>query len=170
MSKCQIYIRIHCYYYYKIRSIRFAEYDPLEFILGETSLQSNPFLNDVIRTSEAHSSLKQTYSRLSTMYCMINDYYNGSAFLHSKSINLETLSLKWMDPSYEIREAAQALLKSELKRIGPQGRASLVKTWEIHLMSLLKEFDDLNQLSVQQSTLVSGQHHQSMSSGLYTLK
>jgi len=62
-----------------------------------------------------------------------------------------------MDPSYEIREAAQALVKAELKRIGPAGRSALVKTWEIHLSSLLKEFDDLSQLNVQQSTLVQGQ-------------
>ena len=114
----------------------------------------------MIRTSEAQSALKQTYSRLSTMYCMINDYYSTdgvSIVEHPRTINLETLSLKWMDPSYEIREAAQALVKTELKRIGPIGRSALVKTWEIHLTSLLKEFDDLNQLTVQQSTLVQGQ-------------
>lgn len=29
----------------------------------------------------------------------------------------------------------------------------MIKSWEPHLSSLLKEFDDLNQLSVQQSTL-----------------
>ena len=43
------------------------------------------------------------------------------------------------------------MLKSELKRVGPNGRALLIKTWEPHLSSLLKDFDDLNQLNVQQS-------------------
>ena len=42
------------------------------------------------------------------------------------------------------------MLKNELKRIGPQGRAILIKTWEPQLTSLLKEFEDLNQLNVQQ--------------------
>ena len=42
-------------------------------------------------------------------------------------------------------------MKSELKRVGPTGRALLIKTWEPHLSSLLKDFDDLNQLNVQQS-------------------
>jgi hypothetical protein len=43
------------------------------------------------------------------------------------------------------------LLKNELKRVGPAGRGQLIKTWEPHLTSLLKEFEDLNQLNVQQS-------------------
>lgn len=51
---------------------------------------------------------------------------------------------------FKIREAAQTLLKNELKRIGPQGRAILIKTWEPQLTSLLKEFEDLNQLNIQQ--------------------
>ena len=51
-----------------------------------------------------------------------------------------------MDPSYEIREAAQTLLKSELKRLGSNGRANLIKIWEPQLSSLLKEFDDLNKV------------------------
>ncbi len=139
----------------------YVDYDPLEFILGESSLQADSTaaaVNEQICTTDAQSALKQTYSRMSTMYCMINDYYNQENIAgHSRTLNLETLSLKWMDPSYEIREAAQALVKAELKRIGPAGRSALVKTWEIHLSSLLKEFDDLSQLNVQQSTLVQGQ-------------
>ncbi len=115
--------------------------DPIRFILGD-----RPMLTD----ENTQSSVKQTYSRLSTMYCMLADYFNSSSSsLDSKNmptINLETLSLKWMDPSYEIREAAQTLLKSELKRIGPSGRANLIKLWEPQLTSLLKEFDDLNKV------------------------
>jgi hypothetical protein len=122
--------------------------------LGEQVSQQNPLLNNQIKTSDAQSTLIQTYSRLSNMYSMLNEYYkNDPQTMNSKIVNLETLALKWMDPSYEIRESAQLLLKNELKRIGTQGRASLIKTWEPHLTSLLKEFDDLNQLSVQQSTL-----------------
>lgn len=136
----------------------YSNYDPLEFLLGEqVLLQQNPILNNSVRTTEAQSMLIQTYSRLSNMYSMLNEYYkNDPQMMNTKMVNLETLALKWMDPSYEIREAAQLLLKNELKRIGTQGRALLIKSWEPHLSSLLKEFDDLNQLSVQQSTLNQG--------------
>jgi hypothetical protein len=76
--------------------------DPIRFILGD-----RPMLTD----ENTQSSVKQTYSRLSTMNCMLADYFNSSSSsLDSKNmptINLETLSLKWMDPSYEIREATQ---------------------------------------------------------------
>jgi hypothetical protein len=76
----------------------YIDYDPLEFILGETGLSG-----EENRITETHSTIKQTYSRLSTMYCMINDYFlNEASILSIKAINLETLSLKWMDPSYEV--------------------------------------------------------------------
>ena len=80
------------------------------------------------------------------MYCMLSDYFTSTDSKILPAINLETLSLKWMDPSYEIREAAQTLLKSELKRLGSNGRANLIKIWEPQLSSLLKEFDDLNKV------------------------
>ena len=56
------------------------------------------------------------------MYCMFSDYFTDGAF---KALNLEILARKWMDLSYEVREAAQALLKNELKRLGPNGRSIL---------------------------------------------
>ena len=52
---------------------------------------------------EAQGVIKQTYSRLSTMYCMLPEYHsseiNESVI---KSLNLETLALKWMDQSFEV--------------------------------------------------------------------
>lgn len=81
----------------------YSNYDPLEFILGEQVLQQNPILNNQVRTSEAQSMLIQTYSRLSNMYSMLNEYYkNDPQMMNSKMVNLETLALKWMDPSYEV--------------------------------------------------------------------
>ncbi|CAF0723218.1 unnamed protein product [Brachionus calyciflorus] len=116
-------------------------YDPFEYIIGDKLSHNN---------TEAQSAIRQAYSRLSTMYCMLSDYYStNNCEFQLKPLNLETLALKWMDPSYEIREAAQALLKNELKRIGPNGRAQLIKTWEPHLSSFLKDFDDLNQTNAQ---------------------
>jgi hypothetical protein len=121
----------------------------MEFILGDHSQPNNNNTNNYDQSQS--TQIKQTYSRLSTMYCMLSDYLNDVPCLALKTLNLETLALKWMDQSYEIRESAQALLKNELKRIGPQGRASLIKIWEPQLSSLLKDFDDLSQLSIQQS-------------------
>jgi hypothetical protein len=57
--------------------------------------------------------------------------------------------LSYVSHLFKIREAAQALLKSELKRIGPSGRANLIKIWEPQLSSLLKDFDELNQPAQQ---------------------
>lgn len=87
------------------------------------------------------------------MYCMLADYFTDNRF---KPINMEILAQKWMDPSYEIREAAQSLLKNELKRIGPNGRSALVKYWEPHLSNLLKECEDgTNLLHVSLNTSTS---------------
>lgn len=44
----------------------------------------------------------------------------------------------------KIREAAQALLKNELKKIGINGRSSLIKIWEPILINLIKEIDDFS--------------------------
>jgi hypothetical protein len=129
--------------------------DPIEFILGEHSSQSFP--NENNNYGQNQSLIKQAYSRLSTMYCMLSDYLTDVPCIALKTLNLETLALKWMDQSYEIRESAQALLKNELKRIGPIGRSNLIKLWEPQLSNLLKDFDDLNQLSIQQSQATSGQ-------------
>jgi hypothetical protein len=75
---------------------------------------------------------------------MLADYFQDVPF---KSLNLEILAQKWMDVSYEVREAAQSLLKNELKRIGPNGRSALIKFWEPHLSSLLKECEDVTNTS-----------------------
>lgn len=133
----------------KNKTKKLSDIDPMEFILGENIhvLQGGVGME----TNQEQSMIRQTYSRLSTMYCMLTDYYKVELSSHSfKSLNLESLALKWMDPSYEIRDAAQTLLKNELKRMGPSGRAALIKSWEPHLTSLLKEFDELNTVSVQQ--------------------
>jgi len=78
------------------------------------------------------------------MYCMLADYFNDASF---KSLNLEILAQKWMDVSFEVREAAQSLLKNELRRIGPNGRSTLIKYWEQHLSNLLKECEDVTNTS-----------------------
>jgi WD repeat-containing protein 7 len=109
----------------------------MDLILSNSPLSNN---------NQEQSAIRHTYSQLSTMYCMLGDYFlNESSF---KSLNLEILAQKWMDLSYDVREAAQALLKNELKRIGPNGRLNLIKLWEEHLITLLKEYEDTNNNSI----------------------
>lgn len=43
-------------------------------------------------------------------------------------------------------------MKIELKRIGPNGRAALIKLWEPQLTNLLQDFDDLNHMNVPQQS------------------
>lgn len=45
----------------------------------------------------------------------------------------DMLTERWQDRCLEIREAAQALLLAELKRITPKGRKALVEEWAIFL-------------------------------------
>ena len=78
--------------------------DPISFVLGENgSLDVKD--DGKSNNYEAHGIIKQTYSRLSTMYCMLPEYHsseiNESVI---KSLNLETLALKWMDQSFEVIE------------------------------------------------------------------
>jgi hypothetical protein len=78
--------------------------DPIEYIIGDINQSKVEDSNEDFNFNEAHSAIKQSYSRLSTMYCMINDYLNNEALnnISFKPINLETLALKWMDPSFEV--------------------------------------------------------------------
>ena len=45
------------------------------------------------------------------------------------------------------------MLKIELKRIGPNGRASLIKLWEPQLSNLLQDFEDLSHANTPQQSL-----------------
>jgi len=86
-------------YYYR-------DVDPIDFVLGDFAndlVESNHTQNKLSH-SESHGAIKQTYSRLSTMYCMLPEYHNtdiNDSMI--KSLNLETLALKWMDQSFEVK-------------------------------------------------------------------
>ncbi len=99
--------------------------DPIEFVIGngQNSLQllHQNSLNDADRLlqqqhsgeklSEKTTELKQAFSRLSTMYCMLPEYFHANSF---KPLNLETLALKWMDPSYDV-SSLRFILYYEMK-------------------------------------------------------
>ncbi len=76
--------------------------DPINFVLGEFAIDTDE-KSQKVNHSEVTGAIKQTYSRLSTMYCMLPEYHNteiNDSMI--KSLNLETLALKWMDQSFEV--------------------------------------------------------------------
>ncbi|MEQ2258125.1 WD repeat-containing protein 7, partial [Xenotaenia resolanae] len=46
---------------------------------------------------------------------------------------LEMLARRWQDRCLEVREAAQALLLAELRRIGQSGRKDTIDAWAPYL-------------------------------------
>lgn len=49
---------------------------------------------------------------------------------------LEILAKRWQDRCLKVREAAQALILAELRRIGPRGRKQLVDYWGSYLLQV----------------------------------
>jgi WD40 repeat protein len=75
--------------------------------------------------------VKQGWSLLATLHCvLLPDYVKSHAL---KRPLLESLAARWQDRCLEVREAAQALLLAELRRLGPKGRKQLVEEWAINL-------------------------------------
>ncbi|KAH3775334.1 hypothetical protein DPMN_176735, partial [Dreissena polymorpha] len=77
------------------------------------------------------AQFKQGWSLLAAHHCVLlpelvqQDNY--------RSPQLEMLARRWQDRCLEIREAAQALLLAELRRIGPEGRKAVVDEWAPYL-------------------------------------
>lgn len=74
---------------------------------------------------------KQGWSLLAAHHCVLLPELVDSG--HYNSPQLEMLARRWQDRCLEIREAAQALLLAELRRIGPEGRKAVVDEWSPHL-------------------------------------
>ena len=75
--------------------------------------------------------IKEGWSLLATLHCVLLPDYVKSYSL--KKPLFDMLAARWQDRCLEIREASQALLLAELKRIGPKGRKQLVDEWSIYL-------------------------------------
>uniref|UniRef100_A0AC11DB26 WD repeat domain 7 n=1 Tax=Ovis aries TaxID=9940 RepID=A0AC11DB26_SHEEP len=89
------------------------------------------------RGSPATSSLivqgqiKQGWSQLAAMHCvMLPDLLGLDKF---RPPLLEMLARRWQDRCLEVREAAQALLLAELRRIEQAGRKEAIDTWAPYL-------------------------------------
>ncbi|XP_041377022.1 WD repeat-containing protein 7-like isoform X4 [Gigantopelta aegis] len=73
------------------------------------------------------AQIKQGWSLLAALHCVLLPELVGATHYHSPQ--LEMLARRWQDRCLEIREAAQALLLAELRRIGPEGRKGIVDEW-----------------------------------------
>uniref|UniRef100_A0A8C5HNE0 WDR72-like alpha-solenoid domain-containing protein n=1 Tax=Gouania willdenowi TaxID=441366 RepID=A0A8C5HNE0_GOUWI len=77
------------------------------------------------------SQIKQGWSQLAAMHCvMLPDLLGLDKF---RPPLLEMLARRWQDRCLEVREAAQALLLAELRRIGQSGRKDAIDLWAPYL-------------------------------------
>ncbi|XP_051866569.1 WD repeat-containing protein 7 isoform X3 [Pristis pectinata] len=76
-------------------------------------------------------SVNEGWSQLAAMHCvMLPDHLGQSNF---RPPLLEMLARRWQDRCLEVREAAQALLLAELRRIGKEGRKETIDIWAPYL-------------------------------------
>ncbi|XP_070792077.1 WD repeat-containing protein 7 isoform X2 [Pituophis catenifer annectens] len=79
----------------------------------------------------AQGLIKQGWSQLAAMHCvMLPDLLGLDQF---RPPLLEMLARRWQDRCLEVREAAQALLLAELRRIEQAGRKEAIDTWAPYL-------------------------------------
>ncbi|XDV38078.1 hypothetical protein PO909_007560 [Leuciscus waleckii] len=80
----------------------------------------------------SHSpSVNEGWSQLAAMHCvMLPDLLGLDKF---RPPLLEMLARRWQDRCLEVREAAQALLLAELRRIGQSGRKDTIDLWAPYL-------------------------------------
>ncbi|XP_018100050.1 WD repeat-containing protein 7 isoform X3 [Xenopus laevis] len=76
-------------------------------------------------------SVNEGWSQLAAMHCvMLPDLLGLDKF---RPPLLEMLARRWQDRCLEVREAAQALLLAELRRIGQEGRKESIDFWAPYL-------------------------------------
>ncbi|XP_030330791.1 WD repeat-containing protein 7 isoform X3 [Strigops habroptila] len=94
----------------------------------ETSRAKAP---SAIAAHAAQGQIKQGWSQLAAMHCvMLPDLLGLDKF---RPPLLEMLARRWQDRCLEVREAAQALLLAELRRIEQAGRKETIDAWAPYL-------------------------------------
>uniref|UniRef100_A0A8B9J163 WD repeat domain 7 n=1 Tax=Amazona collaria TaxID=241587 RepID=A0A8B9J163_9PSIT len=84
-----------------------------------------------IGTQAAQGQIKQGWSQLAAMHCvMLPDLLGLDKFCPPL---LEMLARRWQDRCLEVREAAQALLLAELRRMEQAGRKETIDAWAPYL-------------------------------------
>ncbi|XP_071942422.1 WD repeat-containing protein 7-like isoform X1 [Antedon mediterranea] len=97
---------------------------------GAVTRNANDAENQIELTPE-QAQIKQGWSLLAALHCVLLPDLLGSTFF--KPPQLEMLAKRWQDRCLEVREAAQALLLAELRRIGSDGRSNVIDTWAPYL-------------------------------------
>ncbi|XP_049525058.1 WD repeat-containing protein 7-like [Dermacentor silvarum] len=81
--------------------------------------------------SQQQADIKQGWSLLAALHCvLLPDLVQTPEY---KQPQVEMLARRWQDRCPEVREAAQALLLAELRRIGAKGRKMVVDEWAVYL-------------------------------------
>ncbi|XP_042231958.1 WD repeat-containing protein 7-like isoform X8 [Homarus americanus] len=84
--------------------------------------------------SRQQSVIKQGWSTLTALHTvLLPDCVVAAGAPTYQPPMVEILARRWQDRCQEVREAAQALLKTELSRMGPEGRQKLIEIWSPHL-------------------------------------
>ncbi|XP_064472350.1 WD repeat-containing protein 7-like isoform X2 [Ornithodoros turicata] len=93
-------------------------------------------IQEALTQQQAH--IKQGWSLLAALHCvLLPDLVATPDF---KRPQVEILARRWQDRCLEVREAAQALLLAELRRIGPKGRKAVVDEWACYLPNYGESF------------------------------
>ncbi|RWS12537.1 WD repeat-containing protein 7-like protein, partial [Dinothrombium tinctorium] len=96
---------------------------------GEVDIEDiKAFEAEAVATQQ--QQVKQGWSLLAALHCVLLPDLIKTGF---KKPLVEVLARRWQDRCLEIREAAQALLLAELRRIGPKNRKLLVDEWAPYL-------------------------------------
>ncbi|KAK4313735.1 hypothetical protein Pmani_014956 [Petrolisthes manimaculis] len=86
--------------------------------------------------SRQQSVIKQGWSTLTALHTvLLPDCVLAAGAPAYQPPMVEILARRWQDRCQEVREAAQALLKTELSRMGPAGRQKLIELWSPNLPS-----------------------------------
>lgn len=100
----------------------------------QSSKTNQSLTNHEDEFSRQQSVIKQGWSTLTALHTvLLPDCVLDAGAPAYQPPMVEILARRWQDRCQEVREAAQALLKTELSRMGPEGRQKLVEIWSPHL-------------------------------------
>ncbi|XP_078530981.1 WD repeat-containing protein 7 isoform X2 [Lissotriton helveticus] len=98
---------------------------------GTPEKAKSPQTASTSTSGAVQGQIKQGWSQLAAMHCvMLPDLLGLDKF---RPPLLEMLARRWQDRCLEVREAAQALLLAELRRIGQTGRKETIDSWAPYL-------------------------------------
>ncbi|KAK7066139.1 WD repeat-containing protein 7 [Halocaridina rubra] len=102
--------------------------------IQSSKANQNSVSNHEDEFSRQQSVIKQGWSTLTALHTvLLPDCVKSSGATKYQPPMVEILARRWQDRCQEVREAAQALLKTELTRMGPSGRQILIEIWSPHL-------------------------------------